>query len=60
VSDWNVGPGVKIAMEDAGDEPRSDEQFVLLAEGDKISQTFGRDAIYYWYERDNLVKRSPF
>ena len=58
--DFSVGPGVQQAMVDAGDEPRSDEQFVILRDGDKISQTFGRDRIYYWMERDNLVKTSPF
>ena len=33
---------------------------MILVDGDKVSQTFGRDAIYYWLERDNSVKRSPF
>lgn len=60
MGDWVVGPGVAQAMSDAGDEARSDEQFVILEEGHKISQTFGRDAIYYWLEEDNSVKRSPF
>jgi hypothetical protein len=60
MSEYSIGPGVQQAMAEAGDEPRSDEQFVILREGDKISQTFGRDATYYWMERDNLVKRSPF
>ena len=58
--EYSIGPGVQQAMTDAGDEPRSDEQFVILTEGDKISQTFGRDRIYYWIERDNLVRTSPF
>jgi len=58
--DWNVGPGVAQAIADNGDEARSDEQFVLLTNGDKVSQTFARDAIYYWLERDNAVRRSPF
>jgi hypothetical protein len=60
MADFNLGPGVQQAMADNGDEPRSDEMFVILTEGDKVSQTFGRDAIYYWLERDNHVKRSPF
>lgn len=58
--DFVVGPGVAQAMTDAGDEPRSSEQFVILDEGHKVSQTFGRDAIYYWLEEDNAVRRSPF
>ena len=60
MAEYNIGPGVAQAMADAGDEARSDEQFIILAEGDKISQTFGRDRIYYWIERDNLVRTSPF
>lgn len=60
MTDYNVGPGVSQAMADAGDEPRSDEQFVILTEGHKVSQTFGRDALYYWLEEDNATRRSPF
>lgn len=58
--DWVIGPGVAQAISDAGDEPRSDEQYVLLAEGHKVSQTFGRDAVYYWIQEDNRVNRIPF
>lgn len=58
--EWNIGPGVQQAMTDNGDEPRSDEQFVLLTEGHKVSQTYGRDAIYWWLEEDNAVRRVPF
>lgn len=60
MAEYAVGPGVAQAMIDAGDEPRSDEQFVILTEGAKISQTYGRDAIYYWYQEDNRTQRSPF
>jgi len=60
VSDYVIGPGVAQAMTDSGDEPRSDEQFVILEEGHKISRTYGRDAIYTYYEEDNAVKRLPF
>jgi hypothetical protein len=60
MSDWNIGPGVAQAIEDNGDEARSDEIFVLLEDGHKVSQTFGRDAIYYWYQEDNRTKRTPF
>lgn len=55
-----VGEGVAQAIADNQDEARSDEQFVILREGDKVSQTFARDAIYYYYERDNAVRRLPF
>lgn len=60
MSDYSIGPGVAQAIAENGDEPRSDEQFIILREGDKVSQTFGRDFIYYWMERDNVVKMSPF
>jgi hypothetical protein len=55
-----VGPGVAQAIADAGDEARSDERFVILDEGHKISMTFGRDAVYYYYEEDNATRRCPF
>jgi hypothetical protein len=55
-----VGPGVAQAIAEAGDEPRSDEQYVVLVPGHKISQTFGRDAVYYWLEEDNATRRVPF
>jgi hypothetical protein len=58
--DFTIGPGVAQAIADAGDEPRSDEQYVVLDEGQKISQTFARDAIYWYYESENAVKRCPF
>lgn len=60
MTDFNVGPGVLQMMADNGDEPRSDEQYVILAEGDKISTTYGRDAVYTWIERDSAVRRTPF
>lgn len=60
MSEFSIGPGVADAIAAHGDEARSDEQFVILTEGDKVSQTFGRDAIYYWIERDNATRRSPF
>jgi hypothetical protein len=60
VTDFVVGPGVQQAIAEAGDEARSDEQFVILREGDKVSQTFGSLGIYWWYESENAVKRLPF
>jgi hypothetical protein len=57
---YSIGEGVQAAMAAAGDEPRSDEQFVILEEGHKISQTFGRDAVYYWVQEDNRTSRVPF
>jgi hypothetical protein len=60
MSEYVIGPGVAQAMADAGDEPRSDEQYLILNPGHRISLTFGRDAQYYWLEEDNAVKRQPF
>jgi hypothetical protein len=60
MGDYVIGPGVAQAISDAGDEPRSDEQYVILEEGHKISQTYARDAIYYWIQEDNRVTRVPF
>ena len=57
---YSIGPGVQQAMVDAGDEPRSDEQFIILREGHQVSQTFGRDAVYYWAQEDNATRRVPF
>lgn len=55
-----IGPGVEAAIGENNDEARSDEQYIVLADGNKISQTFARDAVYYWLEADNAVRRSPF
>lgn len=60
MAEYNIGPGVQQAMADVGDEPRSDEQFVILRDGHKVSMTFGRDAVYYYYEEDNRTQRCPF
>jgi len=60
MTEYVIGPGVQQAMADAGDEPRSDEQYIIATDGHKISQTFGRDALYYWLEEDNAVRRAPF
>lgn len=60
MADYVVGPGVVQAIEDNGDEARSDEQYIVMEEGHKVSQTFGRDAVYYWLQEDNAVRRLPF
>jgi hypothetical protein len=60
MTDYTIGPGVLEAIADAGDEPRSDEQYVILREGHKVSVTFARDAIYYWIQEDSAVRRAPF
>jgi hypothetical protein len=60
MSDFMVGPGVAQALLENQDEARSDERYLILEEGNRISLTFGRDATYYWYELDNRVNRAPF
>ena len=59
--DFYLGPGIAAAMSDHGDEPRSDELFVINApDGQKISMAYGRDNIYYWLEADNAIRVVPF
>jgi hypothetical protein len=58
--DFNVGPGVAVAIEQDGGEARSDERFIILDEGDKVSMTMATTGVYYWYERDNQTQRTPF
>lgn len=60
MADFNVGPGVAAAIEQDGGEVRSDERFVILTEGDKVSMTMATSGVYYWYERDNQTFRTPF
>lgn len=60
MTDYIIGPGVAQAIADNGDEARSDEQYVILEPGHKISVTYGRDAQYFWYEEDGRVNRSGF
>ena len=60
MADYSIGPGVQQAIADNNDEARSDEQYIILEPGQQISQTFARDAVYYYLEVDNAVKRCPF
>jgi plastocyanin len=60
VTDYSVGPGVQQAIEQDGGEARSDERFVILTEGSKVSMTFATTGVYYYYEADNQTKRTPF
>jgi hypothetical protein len=57
---YNIGPGVQAAIDENGDEARSDEQYVILDPGSKISLTLARDAQYWYYEADNRVNRLAF
>jgi hypothetical protein len=60
MSDYNIGPGVAQAITDNQDEARSDERYVIMDEGHRISLTLARDAQYWYYEEDNAVNRVPF
>ena len=57
---FNVGPGVRAAIESNSAEPRSDEVYVVMDEGNKVSRTFATDGVYYYYERENSTYRCPF
>ncbi|HYW86938.1 MAG TPA: hypothetical protein VFB50_04165 [Chloroflexota bacterium] len=58
--EFSVGPGVAQAIADDGGEARSDERFIILTDGDKVSMTMATTGVYYWYERDNTTFRTPF
>lgn len=60
MTDYTVGPGVAQAIADNSDEARSDERYVIMDEGHKVSLTLARDAQYWWYQEDNRVNRLPF
>lgn len=60
MTDFSVGPGVQAAIEQDGGEIRSDERFIILTEGDKVSLTMATTGCYYYFERDNLTQRTPF
>ena len=60
MTDFVVGEGVQVAMFNAGDEPASDEIYEVQKEGQTISKTYGLQAVYYWYESDGAVRRTPF
>lgn len=60
MTEYSVGPGVQAAIEANGAATRSDERFIILTEGSKVSMTFATDGVYYWYEADNETKRTPF
>ena len=61
MTDYNVGPGVQQAMADHGDEPRSSEIYIVNdPAGQRVSQTMGRDNIYYYLEADNATRVVPF
>ena len=53
---YTIGEGVRVAMSDAGDVPRSDEMYFTSG----VSQTVGRDALYYYIQEDNTTRRVPF
>jgi hypothetical protein len=57
---YNIGPGVQAAIDEHQDEARSDEQYVILDPGRKVSLTLARDAQYWYYEQDNKVNRLAF
>jgi hypothetical protein len=60
MTDYSVGPGVAQAIADNSDEARSDERYLVMDEGNRISLTLARDAQYWYYESENAVKRCPF
>lgn len=47
---------VRQAMAERGDEPRSNEIYVVTDEGHQISQTFARDGVYYAVFQDAAIR----
>lgn len=60
MSEYVIGPGVADAIAADGGEARSDEQYLILTEHHKVSETHATTGIYYWYEEDNAVRRVSF
>jgi len=60
MAEFSIGSGVQQAISENGDEARSDEQYLVLEPGSKISLTLARDAQYWWYEQDGRVNRLAF
>jgi len=60
MADFNVGPGVQAAIAADGGEARSDERYIIMTEGDRVSMTMATTGVYYYYERDNSTQRTPF
>lgn len=60
MTDFNVGPGVAQAMADHGDEPRSDELYIVTEPGQRISVTYGQNNIYHYLEADNATRVVKF
>jgi hypothetical protein len=60
MTDFNVGPGVAQRIAEDQGEIRSDEIYLILTEGQKISRTFATSGVYYYYEADNRTERTPF
>ena len=55
-----VGPGVEAAMAEFDDEPRSDEMTIVGEDGHRITQTYGKLAVYIYIQEDNRTNRLPF
>ena len=60
MTDYNVGPGVADALAANNDEARSDERFIIMEEGHKVSMTVAKLALYFYLQEDNTVQRCPF
>lgn len=55
---FNVGAGIRAAMDRAHDEPRSDEEYVHTSDGrDICSIAFGRDGAYIYSPKTDSVYR---
>ena len=57
---YSVGQGVLDMIAEHGAEPRSDEIYIIMDEGRKVSRTMATDGVYYYYQEDNTTSWCPF
>ena len=60
MADYVVGPGVAQAIADNGDTARSDERYIIMDEGRRVSLTLADQGQYWYYEETNSVSLCPF
>lgn len=60
MAEYSIGPGIADAIAANGAEPRSDEQYLVMDEGRRVSRVFATDGVYYWYQEDNSTFRCSF
>lgn len=60
MAEYSVGQGVADAISASGGEPRSDEIYIIMDEGRKVSRTMATTGVFYYYQEDNQTFWCPF